>query len=48
MGDYLGFSVSVGTCFMTKFVVNSGEYSMRYLEEGILFCVCVKYSVDIC
>jgi hypothetical protein len=39
--------MSVEVFFVTDCMVSFGAGTMRCLEEGIFFCVWVKYSVDI-
>jgi hypothetical protein len=40
--------VSVEFSFMTNYMGNFGEGTMRCLEEGISFCFRKNCSVDIC
>ena len=40
--------VSVESCFVTEYMINFGEGSRKYWEEGTFFCVWVKYSIDVC
>ena len=42
----LGGSVEV--CFVTEYVVNFWEGSMRCWEESIFFYVWMEYSIDVC
>jgi hypothetical protein len=37
--------VSVDVCFVTEYMVNFGEGTMRFREIGIFFCFRMKYSI---
>ena len=44
--DYFSLLVLVESCFLLNYMINFGEGTMRYREEGAFFCFRVKYSVD--
>lgn len=46
-GCYFSSLVSTETCFVSKYVINFGESSMSFWEEGIFFWVWMKCFIKI-